>query len=174
MGWTQYDRSMSRDEALLEMRSLHDWKASDGTKYTVLQDGITGHGDCMGYYAAVRETDPDGSTRTFCAVNLITLCPFGYKGMTEDDGPRISDPPRRVLEALEPLPARDPQPCRSCEGTGALHGERYNEAAQGRDCFSCKGTGEKDRFDHARAWRKKAWSRFGGEPHGQQLDLLAS
>lgn len=99
MGWTIYDRSMTREEALAELRRLHDWTDGDGTRYKVLEDAIVGEG----YYAAVQVEEPSKPVRTFCAVCLITLRPFGYKGMADSWGPNIDRAPRAVLEKLSPL-----------------------------------------------------------------------
>lgn len=163
MGWTVYNRSMTEQEALLEMRSLHDWQSGDGTSYRVLADGITGAGENRGYYAAVQVEEPGKPTRVFAAVCLVTLCPFGRKEMSESMGPRIDNAPKYVLQALTPLPARDPKPCGTCHGTGKLkhHG----------NCYMCDGTGEYDRHDGAREWRQRAWKRHGGEPQGVQIAM---
>lgn len=163
MGTTVYSRSMTEAEALEEMRSLHEWTAGDGTRYSVLADGITGSADGRGYYAALKIEEPDKAARTIAAVCLITLAPFSRKEMSEDMGPRIHKAPRAVLEALDPLPPRAPEQCRTCDGSG-----QFNE----RDCFSCDGKGDRDRWDYARSWRKAAWAQFGGEPQGKQLSLL--
>lgn len=171
MGWTQYRESKTRDEALAQCRRLCEWE-NDANAYRVLAEGITGHGDNMGYYAATECTDKaTGEREVFCAVFLISLCPFGYKDMTDNMGPRIHAAPREVLEALEPLPARAPKDCTSCGGSGKLTGTQWRADAQGSDCYFCDGSGQVDRYDSARRWRKDAWARFGGEPQGQQLAL---
>lgn len=163
MGTTVYNRSLTEAEALEEMRRLHTWQAEGGPRYSVIADGIAGSGDSRGYYAAVKIEEGDKAAQVFAAVCLITLSPFSRKEMSENMGPRIARAPRAVLEALTPLPERDPKPCRMCHGSGEFNG---------RDCFSCDGEGEKDEHDCARRWRRDAWARHGGEPQGKQLSLL--
>lgn len=174
MGWTQYRDSMTEDEAVAELRRLHGWADSErGIAYKIIEDGTApaGRGE-RAYYAAVRRHAPGEPSAVHCAVTLYTLHPFGYKDMDENMGPYVHAAPRRVLEALEPLPARDPVPCATCEGTGKLPDNgKWAAHAVGEDCMMCHGEGATDKWDSARAWRKAAWARYGGEPQGKQTEL---
>lgn len=172
MGTTVYDRSMSQAEARAECDSICTWD-NEASRSKVLQSGITPGG----YYAAV-ETHRDGKRTVWAAVFKITLCPFSYKDMSEDMGPYLHGAPRRVLEALEPLPApptvTDWSECKQCDGRGTMAPPNTSH-----DCWSCEGRGEVptdpaqiDRHANARKWRAEAWSRHGGAPQGKQLELI--
>lgn len=172
MGWLVASYNVTSREAREECRANCNWE-NDDVKCECLADGITGSGDELAYYAAIRQTKKaTGESQVICGVTLLTLRPFGRKDMDETMRPRVDHAPREVLEALEPLPARDPQPCKTCEGTGKLTGPRWDERAQGAECHWCHGEGSTDKWDGARAWRKDAWARHGGEPSAKQMELV--
>ncbi len=167
MGWLIYDRSVSDPKA--ECDRIATW-SNEESAGEVLASSIVG----STYYAAHRKTThATGESKTVGIVFLIQRSPFGYKDMDESMGPCESECPRYILELLSPLPALEPQDCWHCEGAGVMNGPRWHVDAQGKPCSTCEGTGKTDRNAYARNWRKRCWSRFGGEPQGQQLELLA-
>lgn len=167
MGWTIYDRSLADPQG--ECDRLCTW-SREGSSGRVVASALVGNT----YYAAVDSERAGEGRATFAAVFLIQRSPFGYKDMDESMGPCEASPPLRVLEKLTPLPARSPVRCTTCDGSGKLSGDRWDARSQGAECMCCKGEGATDRHDYARNWRRRAWERFGGEPQGQQLQLLAS
>lgn len=168
MGWLIYgNEHVPNPEA--ECRRICTWD-NDDSKGEVLASCLIGNT----FYAASHKTiKATGEVSTLAVVFLIQRSPFGYKDMDETMGPNEASPTRAVLEALPPLPeapvVTDYDPCWYCDGKG--------HQVDKSDCHRCHGAGTQpvkeqvDRYAYARSWRQRAWSQFGGEPHGKQLEL---
>ena len=106
MGWTTTYKP--KGEPVLDFfnrAGVFTWSDDNPNKYRVIDSAVVKFNT---FYAAVEQTHKEtGERRVWAAVILIQHCPknehnFGWKDMSEPDGPFASECPERILKLLTP------------------------------------------------------------------------